>query len=232
MTIADELNRAIYGGSPFEGFDIESYPLDLQGWFDDTKIFDDAIDEIKPELIIEVGSWKGLSSHHLIQRALRHKDASIICIDTWLGSSEHWSSPEWRKMLNLRNGRPRLHEQFMANVIHAGLQNRVVPLPQPSRLASVLLKKMKITAPLVFIDGAHDEASVREDINAYWPLVSPGGVMLGDDYHEHWSGLVKSVERFRAECAGEIERTENIGNRWLARKRDTRNYLKKLAGWR
>lgn len=223
MTIADVINDALYGGSPFDNIDLSSYPMDLQGWCDEPEIFDVVIDQLRPQLIIEVGSWKGTSAHRMINRAMQYTDASIICVDTWLGSSEHWVNPNWRSMLNIRNGRPTLHEQFMANVVHAGLQNRVVPIPLPSRLASRVLSDMRLggaplTAAMIYIDGAHDEESVNEDIASYWPLVSPGGVMLGDDCAEPWVGVINAVEKFRREHAIEIVKTGNIKTRWYAQK--------------
>ena len=224
MTIANAINRNLYGGSPFDGVDVTGYPFDLQGWCDDTEIFDMVIDAVRPPLIVEVGTWKGTSAHYMLKRALTYQDASIICIDTWLGSSEHWLNPEWRAMLDIRGGRPHLQEQFMANVVHAGLQDRVVPLPLPSRLASIVLKAMSFggmpfNAPMIYVDGAHDEASVREDIAAYWPLVSPGGFLIGDDYSQEWQGVLKAVADFRVEMAGEIEATGNLRHRWFARKK-------------
>ena len=224
MPLAAQINTILYGGSPYAGFDVSQLPFDLDGWFDDTAIFDIFIDQIHPELIVEVGSWKGRSSHHLIKRAMQHTDASIICVDTWLGSSEHWVNPGWRPMLGIKHGRPTLHEQFIANVIHAGLADRVVPLPLPSRQASIVLERLRQGragfAQLIFIDGAHDEASVREDIACYWPLLSPGGVMIGDDYSENnWPGVVNAVAGFQAERADQIHDAGRVNGRWFARKR-------------
>lgn len=224
MTLANTINDFLYGGSPYRSLDMASYPFDLQGWCNEPEVFDMIIDQIRPELIIEVGSWKGTSAHYMIKRAMQHADATIICVDTWLGSSEHWLNQPWREMMRIRNGRPTLHEQFMANVVHAGLQDRVVPLPLPSRLASIVLAQMRLgdgalTAPLVYIDGAHDEASVREDIASYWPLVRPNGIMLGDDCAEPWTGVINAVSRFRVECADQISNTANVKTRWYAQKR-------------
>jgi predicted O-methyltransferase YrrM len=228
MPLAVDINNILYGGSPYAGFDVAPFPFDLDGWFSDTEIFDGFIDQIRPTLIVEVGSWKGKSSHYLIERAMRHADASIVCVDTWLGSSEHWVHPHWRPMLGIKGANPpappTLHEQFIANVIHAGLTERVVPLPLPSRLASIVLERLRqgqaSFAPLIFIDGAHDEASVREDISCYWPLVSPGGVMIGDDYVEGaWPGVINAVEAFTAQHADTILEMGRVGARWFARKR-------------
>jgi hypothetical protein len=49
---------------------------------------------------------------------------------------------------------------------------------------------------LVFIDAAHDYASVKEDIHRWWPIVRDGGMLIGHDYNHKWPG----VERAVAEC--------------------------------
>jgi len=50
----------------------------------------------------------------------------------------------------------------------------------------------------VFIDGNHSYESVKQDLAAWVPLVSPGGVVCGHDYsRQHFPGVVKAVdERF------------------------------------
>lgn len=225
MSLASVFNQTLFNGSPYDSVDLDAYPMDLQGWCEDPEIFDHIIDTIHPTLIIEVGSWKGTSAHHMVTRAKQHQaDATIICIDTWLGSDEHWRHPVWREMLNIKGGRPTLHEQFIANVVHAGLQDHIVPIPLPSRLASMVLSKIsmgekRLQADMIYIDGAHDEASVREDIASYWPLLRPGGVMLGDDCAEPWDGVIAAVADFRERHKDEIRMTENVKTRWYAQKK-------------
>lgn len=34
----------------------------------------------------------------------------------------------------------------------------------------------------VYIDAAHDYESVRDDLQAWWPLVKPGGILAGHDW--------------------------------------------------
>ena len=48
---------------------------------------------------------------------------------------------------------------------------------------------------LVFLDGDHRVAGVRQDIASYRPLVKPGGILCGHDYHirEHW-GVTEAVD--------------------------------------
>lgn len=228
MQLVRQLQDSLFGGSPFEGFGASAFPYDLQGWCHGEHVMDQVVDQIRPGLIIEVGTWKGASAFRLLRRALKHGDAGIVCIDTWLGSPEHWLRPAAIPMLKLLHGRPTLYEQFLANVVHAGLQDHVVPLPLPSRLASIVLRQMGVLAPLVYIDGAHDEASVREDIAAYWPLVVGGGVLMGDDYNPVWPGVISAVHAFWEERSSEIAYKIGGDTKWVARKARTPSVVASL----
>jgi len=50
---------------------------------------------------------------------------------------------------------------------------------------------------LVFIDGDHTEEGVVADWDNYSPMVSPGGVVVFDNYGDpaHWKGVKKSVDK-------------------------------------
>lgn len=71
---------------------------------------------------------------------------------------------------------------------------------------------------LVFIDGAHDVASVSADNAAWWPKVRPGGILAGHDYRakRHRKGVVEAVDAFVAETGLTLE----LGNGkvWWVRK--------------
>lgn len=49
-------------------------------------------------------------------------------------------------------------------------------------------------ADAIFIDGAHDYESVRDDIKRYLPHVKPGGIISGHDYQAGFPGVVKAVD--------------------------------------
>ena len=54
----------------------------------------------------------------------------------------------------------------------------------------------------VYIDAAHDLASVRHDIALWWPKVRPGGILAGHDYANPWAPAVTvAVDEF-AQAAG------------------------------
>ena len=80
--------------SPYEGFNHQDYPQDVQGWGSQHPIFQRVMGAIKPALVLEVGTWKGASALHMAsllkaQSQEKGGDRAIICIDTWLGGLEH-----------------------------------------------------------------------------------------------------------------------------------------------
>jgi hypothetical protein len=202
-TARAELIKTLWAGAdPFDGFPADQVAPDMQGWHSDHPFLADTVARLRPRVVVEVGAWKGLSVLSLAA-ALRDNgiDGAVVAVDTWLGSSEHWADPNWRPALGLTHGYPTLQRAFMRNVIEAGLERFVVPLPLDSLNAAALLRGLKIAPGIVHIDAGHDFASVTADLEAWWPLLESGGVLIGDDYHDlrharHWPGVRRAFNAF------------------------------------
>ena len=213
--------KLIHKNNPYENFDFEAYPLDLQGWGSDDPNFKKLIDEVEPKLIIEVGSWKGGSAIHMAEY-IKNKglDCKIICIDTWLGAVEFLSDQEDTDRyisLGMKNGYPSVYYQFLANIMHKGLEDIVIPFPQTSTLAARFLALNKVKADLIYIDASHDEKDVYDDMNNYWGLLKKDGVLFGDDYDEYWPGVKLGVNDFVIDNDLSIDFTER---QWMIKKED------------
>lgn len=182
------LNNNIYDG-------FTPLPSDLQGWNFKHYIFSELIRKTEPATIIEVGTWKGASCLKMaaICRDL-NLTTKIYCVDTWLGSLEFWTdlkdTPE--RDLMLKNGYPQVYYQFLSNVVNAGLQEYIIPVPLPSVTAAQVLAHYNITADLIYIDGSHEYEDVKADLKNYLPLLSAEGIMFGDDYN--WPFVKKAVD--------------------------------------
>ncbi len=122
-------------------------------------------------------------------------DGVIIAVDTWLGSHEHWVQGKWFGGLKMHRGRPTVFRTFMSNVVSKGLQNYVLPLSLDSVNASLVLRQMKIAPDILHLDAGHDYESVARDLAVWWPLLPPGAVLIGDDYHHDgplWPGVKRA----------------------------------------
>lgn len=200
---------------PFKDFQPKD-DTKLWGWNGDRPIFPTLVNDIKPKLVIEVGSWMGLSAVNLATSLKQQglTNSSLVCIDTWLGSEEHWRDPELRKHMELENGFPTFYKRFMTNIVKAECESMVVPLPMPSQIAAKYLKAYSLKADLIYIDGSHEQKDVYDDLTAYWDLLAPGGAIFGDDWT--WDSVSNAVKAF---CAGEGVPYHVHEINWILRKR-------------
>jgi hypothetical protein len=199
MQFLDRLQKNAY-----ENLDISGHVVDIQGWICDefSMTFEKSViskDRLTPLIIIEVGSWKGLSAVTManILKRLGFADFKIICIDTWLGSPEFWgeSIDDVNRGVSLKlvNGYPTVFITFTRNIKMLGFSNNIIPLPLSSIQAVDVLKYYNITADTIYVDAAHEYEAVKQDITAYWKLLKSGGIMIGDDYNPYWHGVIRAV---------------------------------------
>ena len=52
---------------------------------------------------------------------------------------------------------------------------------------------------VVFVDGLHTGQGVHDDMEAWWPKVKPGGMMIMNDYgHANFANLTRTVDQWAA----------------------------------
>ena len=175
-------------------------PTDFQGWASDNPFLERAITEVQPRLVVEIGVWKGGSVITLANAIrLAGLDSAVIAIDTWAGSSEHWLNTAWFSSLGIRDGQPTLYKTFASNIRARGLNDYVVPLPVDSLNGAAIVKAHGLPIDVLHLDGGHDFESVSADLRVWWPLLRPGGVLIGDDYHpngELWPDVQRAFHGF------------------------------------
>ena len=213
--------KALHEKNPYDGFQGEGLRYDPQGWNSERPFFHEIIDSVRPRLVIEVGAWKGASAIFM-GRYLQKKypGAKILAVDTWLGSLEFWErekNPGLYKALRHGHGFPKIYEQFLYNVRHAGLQDIIIPFPQTSLTASRWLYRRGVLAELIYIDGSHHAEDVELDLKNYFPLLAEGGRIFGDDYCSEDGGVAQSVQRFAQERKLGVLLKEN-GQFWMIEK--------------
>jgi hypothetical protein len=207
-------------GNAFEGLSVDGYVQDMQGWvqagFDETL---DAVAEhlqsTKDIVAFEVGTWKGASADKIASR-LKPNLASLVCIDTWLGAPEFYTTfidEPCRFSNNHVHGWPQVYHTFVKNMKARGHDDVVAPFPISSVQAAEVLKYYGIRAHVIYVDASHEYDAVLADLEAYKDLVREGGILWGDDYgHELFPGLAKAVDEFAAKYG---YRVETRGINWM-----------------
>jgi predicted O-methyltransferase YrrM len=138
--------------------------------------------------IVEIGSWQGRSTTVLAS----HTPGRVWAVDTWQGSEE---------IAHLLANKPEdwLYKTFLDNT--KGLTN-IVPLRMTSLEGAEILNDSGQKFDMIFIDAAHDYESVKADIEAWLPLVEPGGLLCGHDYATGWPGVMQAVDEAFPDIAG------------------------------
>jgi hypothetical protein len=195
----DTMRRIWQDHDPYANFPDSLYGQDTQGWGSGHPWLADAVKAVRPKVVVEIGVWKG-GSVMTLAKAIKEQDldACVIAIDTWLGAWDHWLDARWFKELCFENGQPRIMKKFLQNIVSANLQNYVVPLPLDSVNANVVLQKRGIRPDIIHIDGGHDYRAVITDLMLWWPLLRPGGILIGDDYTTEggWPGVRQAFDEF------------------------------------
>jgi SAM-dependent methyltransferase len=211
------------GVSPFEGFpssevaDLLDPKTRLKGWGSKSPVFGRLMKEVKPAVVIEVGTFLGASAVHMARLA---KDLGlqtlILCVDDYRG----W--PGFREKFDFvkqRNGDAMLLQQFIHNVVETGFTNSILPIPFATSHALQYFCSVGITADLIEVDAGHDFHSAWTDINLAYKVLRPGGVMFGHDYFNKAdkSGVQKAVLLFAKRNNLKVEAD---GAHWIMRGSD------------
>lgn len=151
-------------------------PYHPHGWYNNKSEIEMLFKRNKPKIVVELGSWLGLSTCHMAN--LLRGDGKVYAIDHWLGTwlPNRPNQDEYDSFL------PTLYEQFLSNVIHQGLSYNIIPWKMTTTEASQKMRSEAISIDLIYIDAAHDEKSVYEDLSNWYPLIRKGGVICGDDW--------------------------------------------------
>ncbi|KAG0554829.1 hypothetical protein M758_12G125400 [Ceratodon purpureus] len=211
------------GVSPFESFppkEVASLlqPERIKGWGSETTVFRRLMQEVRPRVMIELGSFLGASATHMgsIARELGLQ-TDIFCFDDFRG----WPGFRSGDLADIkqRNGNVMLMNQFMQNVVHRNLTERILPVPFGTVSSLSSFCKWGIYADLIEVDASHDFHSAWSDINIAFQLLRPGGVMFGHDYKTAADkrGVRRAVDLFAR--LNDL-RVEPDGQHWIYRSKN------------
>lgn len=182
---------------------VELLPFDGHGWFANASQLEVLIKTHNVKTVIEIGCWLGCSTRFIA--SLLPEGGKLYGVDHWLGSSEHQPGANAYHL-----ALPVLYEQFLSNVIHAGLTDKIIPIRMPSLDAALYLTTLDtpIAPDLIYIDAGHETELVYADLNAWYPYVQEHGILCGDDWC--WGSVQLAVTQFAQEHGLYIKASDNF----------------------
>lgn len=146
-------------------------------WFDNSarSNWEHIIPQLRPNRVLEIGSYEGASACWLIE-ALGRLGLDLICIDTWSGGAEHANvdmlAVEMRFISNVRAA-----SEGMDKVRVTRMKER-----SETALARLICEDPRPLFDFIYVDGSHQSQDVLSDAVLAFKLLRPGGVMAFDDY--------------------------------------------------
>jgi hypothetical protein len=150
----------------------------------------------------EVGTWKGDFAAALLRRT---KPQRLHLVDPW----EYRPDPSYKNAMygdRAPGGQPRM------DAIHGAVCQRFSPHIEAGRVVVHRARSVDAARDLealdwVYIDGDHTYDAVNEDLEAFYALLKPGGVIAGDDYGMvgWWDdGVKRAVDDFAGRTSCEL----------------------------
>lgn len=150
--------------------------------------FGDLCAALRIRRAVEVGTDCGIFAEAFLQRwnecaSADARPECLLCIDPW----EPYPHMPFDRTPDL----------MMAVVLLARFRQQVRLVRARSLEIAASIQGMPYHSPgFVYIDGDHDYAAVRTDIEAWWPVVVPGGILAGHDYVGEAEGVRHAVDDF------------------------------------
>lgn len=142
-------------------------------WFgtSHSQVFDKLLG-LKPSgVYLELGCWTGAGSTEYVTK--RFSAMSVICVDTFEGSSEHHRNVEQKAIAD------DLWRHFCVN--RWVDRHRVYPIKATSVEGMRLVKGLGVVPDFIYVDAAHEADAVFDDVTTALSLF-PTSVIIGDDY--------------------------------------------------
>ena len=163
---------------------------------------------------LEIGSYCGKSTVYL-GAACQRAGGVLFAVDHHRGSEEHQRGEEYHDPA-LYDGTAQLMDsfrEFRATMRRAGLEDTVVPVVAPTRVAA---RAWQTPLALVFIDGGHSLEAAMTDYRSWSGHLVPGGLLaIHDIFPDPADGGQAPYTIYRLALASglyeELPRVETLG---------------------
>lgn len=160
----------------------------IEGWFDvhHQKEYGSLLRRIpNGSTVVEVGCFRGRSLCS-VAPVIKEMFLKVVVVDLfdYVGPYYPYDEP------GVIPRAPGMLSDFVSNVRTFGILEGMSIHVMSSIKASLTLR---VRPHLVFIDGAHDYASVKSDIESWADLIPSRGIICGHDYAEYSPGVIQAV---------------------------------------
>ena len=143
----------------------------------------------RPESVVEVGSWVGDSAIAMMEA---DEALNVTCVDTFKGTDTDQCGDIARGLSKI-TGKDIVYETFLENI--EPYQDRVLVVRRDSLTASDRFHAD--TFDMAYLDAGHTYKEVKDDIEAWLPLVEKHGIIAGHDYDDpQFPGVKEAVDEF------------------------------------
>jgi predicted O-methyltransferase YrrM len=161
-------------------------PTQTPGWFHHGPEILRLLEQHRPKVCVELGTWLGASAIP-VARAIRRWGGTLTCVDTWAGDVHPTANPH-------RPAAPWMLVSCARNILEAGVGANVRLIPCASFDAATWFDR---PIDYLYIDADHSYGGVHADLTAWTPFVTPGGLLVGDDYgHRLFPGVRQAWDEF------------------------------------
>lgn len=163
---------------------------------------------------LEIGSYCGKSTVYL-GTACRQAGGVLFALDHHRGSEEHQPGEEYHDptLYDASSGRMDSFREFRRTLQRAGLEDTVVPVVAPTRLAA---RAWRTPLGMLFIDGGHSMEAALTDYRSFAAHIVPGGLLAVHDlFPDPATGGQAPITIYRLALASglfeEVERVKTLG---------------------
>ena len=148
-----------------------------------------------PLTVVEIGIARAGHSSNILKELLPEHVESLLGVDPYLAMYDEHDLFAVKKQVEFDAMHTwiqlRLEKEERARGYE---QSRFTSLRMMSVQAAEMLSAKQTVIHAVFVDGDHRPAAVLEDLNAWYKVLIPGGLIAGDDYH--LEGVRQGVDLF------------------------------------
>jgi len=148
--------------------------------------------EMELTTAVEIGTHQGVFADQFLSLWLGDK---LYCIDPWEGH------PPIEPVFHPGFIEQPLGREFDRKIADLVLKtkygDRVLLLQLTSKQAASVFAKESVD--FVYIDGSHEFKDIADDLKAWWPKITEGGILAGHDYDKKdpiTADVVRAVDQF------------------------------------